>query len=73
MFTDEELKNVFNNLKKAYTDLDVRRFCELLELNPKWDDKYFIAFQTGIRNLFELDDDNLIALINYGESHRKGK
>ncbi len=73
MLTDEELKNSFNNLKKAYSDLDINRFCKLLGLNPQYDTKYFIAFQAGIRNLFELDDDNLIALIRYGEEHRKGK
>ncbi len=73
MVTDAELKEIFDNLRKAYTDLDARRFCELLDLNPTYDTKYFIAYQTGIRNLFALDDDKLIVLIRYGEDHQKGK
>lgn len=71
--SDDQVKVVFQSLKKAYGDLDAPAFCKLLGLNLKWDQKYFISWQKGIQELFNLDDSKLIELIRYGEEKLANK
>lgn len=54
-------------VQKLYSNLDFFRFCEYMGLNPKYDLKYWEAFQKLSDALSTFDDEQLQKIINYGK------
>jgi hypothetical protein len=60
-------KEIREPIQKLYSNLDYFQFCEYMGLNPKYDLKYWEAFQQLSGALSVFDDEQLQKIVGYGK------
>lgn len=59
----EQIKQLQDAIRKAYSNWDYYKFCEVMGFNPKYDGKYWDMFQTLVSGLTAFDEGTLTRLI----------
>lgn len=66
-------KDLRNAIARMYARLNYYEFCEYMNFNPKYDEKYWDAFRKLSDAISEFDDENLQKILDFCKERTHAK